>query len=76
MTAEAALRKSYRQGGRAGKEAARGEGQVRVPPLQGEARVRQRDSDERKLPPLEYNPQAAELAWKRTMEFLDRHLNK
>jgi carboxymethylenebutenolidase len=33
-------------------------------------------ANERKLPPLEYNPQAAELAWKRTMEFLDRHLKK
>ena len=31
-------------------------------------------ANERKLPPLEYNPQAAELAWKRTMEFLDKHL--
>ncbi|MBW8906837.1 MAG: dienelactone hydrolase family protein [Betaproteobacteria bacterium] len=30
----------------------------------------------RKVSPLEYNPQAAELAWKRTMEFLDRHLNR
>lgn len=32
------------------------------------------EANERKLPPLEYNPQAAELAWTRTMEFLDRHL--
>jgi carboxymethylenebutenolidase len=32
--------------------------------------------NERKLPPLEYNPQAAELAWKRTMEFLDKSLKK
>jgi carboxymethylenebutenolidase len=31
-------------------------------------------ANERKLPPLEYNPQAAELAWKRTMEFLDKQL--
>jgi carboxymethylenebutenolidase len=34
------------------------------------------EANERKLPPLEYNPQAAELAWTRTMEFLDRHLKK
>ena len=34
------------------------------------------EANERKLPPLEYNPQAAEQAWKRTMEFLDRHLKK
>lgn len=33
-------------------------------------------ANERKLPPLEYNPQAAELAWKRTMEFFDRHLKR
>jgi carboxymethylenebutenolidase len=33
-------------------------------------------ANERKLPPLEYNPKAAELAWKRTMEFLDQHLKK
>jgi carboxymethylenebutenolidase len=32
------------------------------------------EANERKLPPLEYNPQAAELAWKRTTEFFDRHL--
>jgi len=32
------------------------------------------EANERKLPPLEYNPQAAELAWKRTLQFLDRHL--
>jgi carboxymethylenebutenolidase len=31
-------------------------------------------ANERKLPPLEYNPQAAELAWKRTMAFLDQHV--
>ena len=34
------------------------------------------EANERKLPPLEYNPQAAELAWKRTMEFFDRHLKR
>lgn len=34
------------------------------------------EANERKLPPLEYNPQAAELAWTRTMEFFDRHLRK
>jgi carboxymethylenebutenolidase len=28
----------------------------------------------KKVPIVEYNPQAAELAWKRTMEFLDKHL--
>lgn len=33
-------------------------------------------ANERKLPPLEYNPQAAELAWKRTVEFFDRHLKR
>jgi carboxymethylenebutenolidase len=33
-------------------------------------------ANERKLPPLEYNPQAAELAWKRTAEFLDRNLKR
>lgn len=32
------------------------------------------EANERNLPPLEYNPQAAELAWKRTLEFLERHL--
>ncbi|HEX6267073.1 MAG TPA: dienelactone hydrolase family protein [Burkholderiales bacterium] len=32
------------------------------------------EANERKLPPLEYNPQAAEQAWKRTLEFLERHL--
>lgn len=31
-------------------------------------------ADSKKLPIVEYNPQAAELAWKRTMEFLDRQL--
>ncbi|HZM35896.1 MAG TPA: dienelactone hydrolase family protein [Burkholderiales bacterium] len=31
-------------------------------------------ANEKKLPPLEYNPQAAELAWKRTMEFLAKNL--
>ncbi len=33
-------------------------------------------ADSKKLPIIEYNPQAAELAWKRTMEFLDRNLRK
>jgi carboxymethylenebutenolidase len=32
------------------------------------------EANERNLPPLEYNPQAAEQAWKRTLEFLERHL--
>jgi carboxymethylenebutenolidase len=32
------------------------------------------EANERNLPPLEYNAQAAELAWKRTLAFLDRHL--
>jgi carboxymethylenebutenolidase len=32
------------------------------------------EANERNLPPLEYNPQAAQLAWKRTMEFFDKHL--
>lgn len=27
-------------------------------------------------PPLEYNPQAAKLAWKRTMEFFDQRIRK
>ncbi len=31
-------------------------------------------ANEKNLPPLEYNPQAAELAWKRTMEFLGKNL--
>jgi carboxymethylenebutenolidase len=31
-------------------------------------------ANERKLPPLEYNAQAAELAWKRTLEFFGRQL--
>jgi carboxymethylenebutenolidase len=31
-------------------------------------------ANSKKLPILEYNPQAAELAWRRTMEFLDRQL--
>jgi carboxymethylenebutenolidase len=34
------------------------------------------EANSKKLPILEYNPQAAELAWKRTMEFLDKHLKK
>ncbi len=33
-------------------------------------------ADSKKLPIIEYNPQAAELAWKRTMEFLERNLRK
>ena len=32
------------------------------------------EANERKLPPLEYNPKAAEQAWKRTVDFLDRNL--
>jgi carboxymethylenebutenolidase len=31
-------------------------------------------ADEKKLDMLKYDPQAATLAWRRTMEFLDRHL--
>lgn len=31
-------------------------------------------ASERGLPPLEYNPEAAELAWKRTMEFFGKNL--
>jgi carboxymethylenebutenolidase len=31
-------------------------------------------ANEKKLPPLEYNPQAAALAWKRTMEFFAKNL--
>ena len=31
-------------------------------------------ADEKKLDMLAYNPKAAELAWKRTMDFLARHL--
>jgi carboxymethylenebutenolidase len=34
------------------------------------------EASKKKLPILEYNPQAAELAWKRTMEFLDKHLKR
>ena len=34
------------------------------------------EANERKLPPLEYNPQAAALAWQRTVEFFDRHLKR
>jgi len=34
------------------------------------------EANSKKLPILEYNPQAAEQAWKRTMAFLDRHLKK
>ena len=53
------------------------EREVRVPPLQGEARLRQRDGGlEEARRCSKYNPQAAELAWKRTMEFFDKHLKK
>jgi carboxymethylenebutenolidase len=34
------------------------------------------EANKKKLAMLEYNPQAAELAWKRTLEFLDKHLKK
>jgi carboxymethylenebutenolidase len=34
------------------------------------------EANSKKLAMLEYNPQAAELAWKRTMEFLDKHLKR
>ena len=34
------------------------------------------EASSKKLAMLEYNPQAAELAWKRTMEFLDKSLKK
>jgi carboxymethylenebutenolidase len=34
------------------------------------------EADSKKLAMLEYNPQAAELAWKRTMEFFDQHLKR
>ena len=34
------------------------------------------EANSKKLAMLEYNPQAAELAWKRTMEFLDRQMKK
>jgi carboxymethylenebutenolidase len=34
------------------------------------------EANERRLPPLEYNPQAAELAWKRTMEFFEQQLKR
>ena len=33
-------------------------------------------ADSKNLPPLKYNPQAAEQAWKRTMEFLDKNLKR
>jgi carboxymethylenebutenolidase len=33
-------------------------------------------ADTKKLDMLKYNPKAAEQAWKRTMEFLERHLKK
>jgi carboxymethylenebutenolidase len=32
------------------------------------------EANERKLPPLEYHPQAAAQAWKRTLDFFGRHL--
>jgi carboxymethylenebutenolidase len=32
------------------------------------------EANERKLPPLEYNPQAAAQAWQRTFDFFGRHL--
>ena len=34
------------------------------------------EANSKKLPIVEYNREAAELAWKRTLEFLDRHLKK
>jgi carboxymethylenebutenolidase len=34
------------------------------------------EANSKKLPIVEYNREAAELAWKRTMEFLDRHLKR
>jgi carboxymethylenebutenolidase len=34
------------------------------------------EANTKKLPIVEYNREAAELAWKRTMEFLDRNLKK
>ena len=34
------------------------------------------EANSKKLAMLEYNPQAAELAWQRTMEFFDKHLKK
>jgi carboxymethylenebutenolidase len=34
------------------------------------------EANSKKLAMLEYNPQAAELAWKRTMDFFDRNLKK
>ena len=33
-------------------------------------------SETRGLPPLQYNPEAAKLAWERTLEFLRTHLSK
>jgi carboxymethylenebutenolidase len=33
-------------------------------------------ADTKKLDMLKYDPKAAEQAWKRTLEFLDRHLKK
>jgi carboxymethylenebutenolidase len=34
------------------------------------------EANSKKLPIVEYNREAAELAWKRTLEFLDRHLKR
>jgi carboxymethylenebutenolidase len=34
------------------------------------------EANSKKLPIVEYNREAAELAWKRTLEFLDRHLKQ
>ena len=33
------------------------------------------ESDARNLPPLGYNPEAAELAWQRTLTFFEKHLH-
>jgi carboxymethylenebutenolidase len=33
------------------------------------------EANAKNLAALEYNPQAAELAWRRTMEFFDKHLH-
>ncbi|WP_197495808.1 dienelactone hydrolase family protein [Acidihalobacter yilgarnensis] len=33
------------------------------------------EADSKNLPPLEYNPEAAELAWTRTLAFFDKHLH-
>jgi carboxymethylenebutenolidase len=34
------------------------------------------EADSKKLAIVQYNPKAAELAWKRTMDFLDKHLKR